>query len=107
MHKEGSFASPVPSAQPRFPAHPVHELDQSAWPDVAEFSICEQTYDRRFPDVKHIARTSFFNTRCDLERYIEERKDWVKGTDGDFRIIYHIYRWDWGPRHESSGSISW
>lgn len=105
MHKGNSFASPVPSPLPCFPVHPIHMRDQPAWPDAAEFSICVHTHDRQFPDVKHEAYVMFFDSHRDLEEYIEGKKDWVKGTDGDFRIVYHVYRWDWGPEYESSGSI--
>lgn len=105
MREESSFASPVPSSQPYYPVQPLHGRDQSAWPDVAEFSICVQTHDRQFPDVKHEARVMYFNSRSDLEQYVEEMRDWVKGTDGDFQIAYHVYRWDWGPQYESSSRI--
>lgn len=105
MHEKNSFASPVPSSQPCFPIHPVHGHDQSAWPDTAEFSICVRTHDRQFPGVKHEDNVVFFDSRHDLEEYIERKRDWVKGTDGDFQIVYNVYRWDWGPQHESSGSI--
>lgn len=105
MCKENSFASLVPPPQPCFPVHPLHGRNQSVWPDTAEFSVCVHTHDRQFPDVKHEACVTFFDSRCDLERYIEQKKDWVKGTDGDFQIVYHVHRWDWGPQYESSGSI--
>lgn len=104
-HRKSSFASLTPSSEPRFPAHPMRGSDHSTWPGDVEFSIRVQTRDRQFPDVKHEADTVFFSSRRELEEYIEAKKDWVKGTDGDFQITYHVYRWDWGPQYESSGSI--
>jgi hypothetical protein len=43
-----------------------------------------------------------FNALCD---FLEEKREWIKGTDYDFSMDYDLYQWCWGPDFMYSDSM--
>ena len=84
----------------------VHAVENPMeWPNSAQFAVRYTLHDRQFPQVKHGETTVYFDCVGDLLHWLEEKRDWVKGTDNDFSMTYSVYEWDWGPNFRYSRTI--
>lgn len=75
------------------------------WPNSAVLGVEYSYRDRQFPDVEQSVNTIYFDYPRDLHSWIEDKKQWVKGTDYDFSISYSVYAWDLGPRFRYSNTV--
>ena len=67
------------------------------WPVSAEFGVEYKLHDRQFPQVKHELTVAYFDSVGELQSWLEEKREWIEGTDFDFSMDYKVYEWDWGP----------
>ena len=67
------------------------------WPASAELAVEYKCHDRQFPDVAHEAEVVYFDTVPEFHAWMEQKREWIKGTDYDFSMDYKVYEWDWGP----------
>lgn len=72
---------------------------QGNWPVDAVLAVRYNMVDKQFPDVKHSPVIVYFSTIEESEKWFEEKKKWIKGTDFDFSISCDLYRWDLGPEY--------
>lgn len=67
------------------------------WPASATFAVEYDLHDKQFPQVKHERECVYFDDVFALERFLEEKREWIKGTDYDFSMSYTVWEWDLGP----------
>lgn len=67
------------------------------WPNSAVFGVSYKLHDRQFPQVEHSTTVVYFDNVAQLMQWLEDKRDWIKGTDYDFSMDYQVYTWDWGP----------
>lgn len=67
------------------------------WPVSATFAVSYSLHDRQFPQVEHSETVVYFDNVSQLLQWLEEKREWIKGTDYDFSMDYAVYVWDWGP----------
>lgn len=80
-------------------------LNPSIWPTSAEFAVQYQLKDKQFAQVRHEKEIRFFDNHTDLLHWLEERREWIKGTDFDFTMTYYVYEWDLGPTYKYHKTI--
>lgn len=69
----------------------------SNWPNSAKLGVSYTLHDKQFPQVAHEETVVYFDHVGQLLTWLEEKRDWVRGTDYDFSMNYNVYVWDWGP----------
>ena len=77
----------------------------SNWPSSAAFGVSYSLFDRQFPSVEQGETVVYFDDVSQLIQWLEEKRDWIRGTDYDFSMDYSVYTWDWGPVFKYSKSI--
>ena len=75
------------------------------WPNSATFGVSYTCHDRQFPQVDHGETIVYFDHVSQLIQWLEEKRDWIRGTDYDFSMHYSVYTWDWGPVFKYSKSM--
>ena len=75
------------------------------WPNSATFGVDYELHDRQFPQVDHGTSSEYFDDVEALERWLDEKREWVKGTDYDFSMNYTVYEWDLGPQLKFTRSM--
>ena len=75
------------------------------WPNSAVFGVSYKCHDKQFPQVKHEQHTVYFDNVAELELWLDEKREWIKGTDYDFSMNYSVYDWDLGPNFKYSKSM--
>lgn len=68
-----------------------------SWPNSSTFGVEYKVHDRQFPNVKHEPTIEYFDDVSGLIHWLEEKREWIRGTDYDFSMDYSVYTWDWGP----------
>lgn len=76
-----------------------------SWPCDAEYGVEYKLKDRQFSSVNHGTSTAYFSSKEALDRFFEDKAEWIRGTDYDFSMSYSLYEWDWGPVFKDSGSM--
>lgn len=68
------------------------------WPASAKFAVRYSQKDKQFPSygapTYHYA---YFDSYEEYEAWLDEKHEWIRGTDGDFTVDYSLYEWDLGP----------
>ena len=75
------------------------------WPNSAVFGVSYTCHDRQFPQVDHGETVVYFDNVSQLIQWLEDKREWIKGTDYDFSMDYSVYTWDWGPVFKYSKSM--
>lgn len=70
---------------------------QGNWPVDAVFGVSYKLFDKQFPNVDHHTNVVYFENQSKLDQWLDEKREWVKGTDYDFSMSYSVYEWDLGP----------
>lgn len=67
------------------------------WPLDAVFAVEYTLRDRQFPDVDHGVTAVYFNGIDEYNQWLDDKAEWIQGTDYDFSLTGTKYEWDLGP----------
>lgn len=82
------------------PNHSLGVIHPGNWPCDAEFAVEYLCVDRQFDVSANRERNiEYFTNVAEYNQWVDDKKEWIMGTDYDFSISGKVYMWDWGPQY--------
>jgi len=79
-----------------------HQTEGIDWPSTA--THCVVVRYKTWPCDWGGKNIQFFDSRLDLNRWLERTKKWA--TYEDNCVEYRVYEWDWGPNLTAQNSLA-